>query len=40
MVILGSNRQTLNTKKTTTSDIWNPGSGLGQAQKCHIMWRG
>jgi hypothetical protein len=24
----------LNTKKTTTCDIGNPGPGLGQAQKC------
>jgi hypothetical protein len=24
----------LNTKKTTTYDVGNPGPGLGQAQKC------
>jgi hypothetical protein len=31
---LSSQLNSMNTKKTTTYDVGNPGPGLGQAQKC------
>jgi len=32
-----SHLNSLNTKKTTTDDIGNPGPDLGQAQKCGVV---